>query len=200
MENMPHPVEASITLPSWFDADAADKVVHTATEARMAYVIALARRNVAEQTGGPFAAAVFASDTGRLIAAGVNRVVASSMAIAHAEMVAFAMAGNAVGHHDIATVGRTELVATTEPCAMCLGAVGWSGVTSLVCGARDEDARAVGFDEGPKPDDWVADLIELGISVTRDVMRAEASAILHEYAAAGGIIYNGRAALGERNA
>lgn len=196
---MTHPLEASITLPAWFEGVVGDGVRAQSTADRMAFAIDLARRNVSEQTGGPFAAAVFSTDDGVLVAAGVNRVVASSMAIAHAEMVAFAMAGNAIGHHDIASVGRTELVATTEPCAMCLGAVGWSGVTSLVCGARDEDARAVGFDEGLKPAHWVRDLSEMGIAVTRDVMREEAAAVLQDYVAGGGIIYNGRAALEGRD-
>ena len=161
----------------------------------MAFAIGLADRNVAEETGGPFGAAVFEAASGRLIAAGVNRVVATTMAIAHAEMVAIAMAGTTIGSHDLASRGRTQLVATTEPCAMCLGAVGWSGVTSLVCGARDEDARSVGFDEGPKPDAWVEDLEAAGIAVTKDVLRADAARVLVEYAEGGGLIYNGRVAL-----
>lgn len=192
---MSHPLSASIVLPDWWAEQLADPVVADTLEDRMAFVIGLAERNVAEETGGPFGAAVFETDSGRLIAAGVNLVVAASMAIAHAEMVAIAMAGVAVGSHDVASLGRTQLVATVEPCAMCMGAVGWSGVTSLVCGARDEDARAVGFDEGAKPADWITDLTEAGIEVTTDVLRADAARILVEYAESGGLIYNGRAAL-----
>ena len=41
-----------------------------------------------------------------------------------------------------------EMVASTQPCAMCLGATPWSGIRRLVCGARDEDAEEIGFDEG----------------------------------------------------
>lgn len=192
---MGHPLSASIVLPDWWNEAIPNEVVAVTPEARMRFVLGLARRNIEEQTGGPFGAAVFSMEDGSLIAAGVNLVVASSMAIAHAEMVAFAMAGRAIGHHDISAAGRSELVATTEPCAMCLGAVGWSGVISLVCGARDEDARAVGFDEGPKPSHWVADLEQLGIAVERDVLRSEAATLLNSYAKAGGLIYNGRAAL-----
>lgn len=194
---MDHPLTASIVLPPWWtDAISGSPVAQTVEE-RMSFALELADRNVIERTGGPFGAAVFAED-GALIAAGVNVVVTTSMAIAHAEMVAIAMAGTAIGNHDLAAVGRTELVATTEPCAMCLGAVGWSGVTSLVCGARDEDARGVGFDEGPKPTAWVDDLEAAGITVTRDVMRTEAARVLVQYVETGGIIYNGRAALGGR--
>jgi tRNA(Arg) A34 adenosine deaminase TadA len=73
---------------------------------------------------------------------------------------------------------------------MCFGAIHWSGILSLVCGARDEDARAIGFDEGPKLPDWVSALNDRGIRVTRDVLRGEATAVLKEYAAKGGILYN----------
>lgn len=194
---MDHPMQASIVLPPWWPEAVADAVTAGTPEERMSFAIELADRNVAERTGGPFGAAVFA-ENGTLIAAGVNVVVTASMAIAHAEMVAIAMAGTAIGNHDLAAAGRTELVATTEPCAMCLGAVGWSGVISLVCGARDEDARGVGFDEGPKPSNWVDDLEAAGIAVTRDVLRDEAAQVLVQYVETGGIIYNGRAALGDR--
>lgn len=192
---MTHPLSASIDLPEWWGELVSPDIEAATSEERMAFAIRLAERNVAEDTGGPFASAVFAMDSGRLIAAGVNRVVAASMAIAHAEMVAIAMAGVALGSHDLSIAGQTELVASTEPCAMCLGAVGWSGVTALTCGARDEDARAVGFDEGAKPAAWATDLEASGIAVTRDVLRADAARVLVEYVEGGGIIYNGRAAL-----
>ena len=85
-----------------------------------------------------------------------------------------------------------ELVASTEPCAMCFGAIPWSGVRRLVCGAREEDARRIGFDEGPKTSDWVAALEQRGISVARDVYRDEAAAVLRYYVESGGMIYNAR--------
>ena len=75
---------------------------------------------------------------------------------------------------------------------MCFGAIPWSGVRRLVCGARDEDARAIGFDEGPKLPDWVDALEARGIAVVHDVLRDEAVAILRHYQESGGIIYNGR--------
>lgn len=75
---------------------------------------------------------------------------------------------------------------------MCLGAIPWSGVSRLVCGARDEDARRIGFDEGDKPSDWIGRLRKRGIEVVRDVSRTEAVSVLEEYARNGGIIYNGR--------
>lgn len=176
-----------IELPSWVDERVGD--TFASVEDRMDLVLGLAERNIADD-GGPFAAAVF-DDGGRLVAAGVNRVVPSSIPIAHAEIVAIAAAGQRLGTWDIGSVGPHALVTTTEPCAMCLGAVPWSGVDHLVCGARDEDARNVGFDEGRKPDDWITHLESIGIAVTRDVRRAEAARVLEVYASRGGPIYNG---------
>ena len=157
----------------------------------MRLAIALARENVERQTGGPFGAAVF-DDKGRLVAPGVNMVVTSKCSILHAEMVAIALAQKKLGRYDIRGEGRRRyaLVASTEPCAMCFGALPWSGVTRLVCGARDEDARRIGFDEGPKLPDWHEALQNRGIRVTRDVLREEAVAVLDLYAGLGRPIYN----------
>jgi hypothetical protein len=67
-----------------------------------------------------------------------------------------------------------------------------SGVRHLVCGARDEDAAEIGFDEGPKPAEWVKSLEERGITVVRDVCPGEAVSVLRQYAEMGGEIYNAR--------
>lgn len=182
-----------VTLPSWIPARlAAEPAAFATAQDRMGLAIRLARANVEQGTGGPFGAAVFERRTGRLLAVGVNRVLPSGLSVAHAEIVALALAQRERGHYDLGASGQPEceLAATTEPCAMCLGAIPWSGVRSLICGARDEDARAAGFDEGDKPRDWPAGLAARGIEVTRDVARAEAVAILREYAARGGAIYN----------
>jgi len=78
---------------------------------------------------------------------------------------------------------------------MCAGAVLWSGARSLVCGASGDDARAIGFDEGPKHPDWANELRGRGIEVVEGVMRSQAVAILEYYRAVGGPIYNARSAI-----
>ncbi len=157
----------------------------------MGFVIAASRENIQRGTGGPFGAGVFDSD-GKLISLGVNIVEASNCSILHAEMVAIALAQKAVGRYDLSNGGKEdyELVASTEPCAMCFGALPWSGVKRLTCGARDEDARSIGFDEGPKLDNWSQALEHRGITVVRDVLRQEAAKVLQDYAESGGAIYN----------
>ena len=182
----------SVTFPDWLSEVCRPGAVYPSLEDRMGLVIELARTNVSRQTGGPFAAAIFDIATGEVIAPGVNLVVSSHAAVAHAEMLAIAVAGRVLESFDLG-VRATELFTSTEPCAMCLGAIPWSGVRRLVCGARDEDARQIGFDEGDKPTDWIGRLRTRGIDVIQDVSRTEATAVLEEYARAGGTIYNGRA-------
>ena len=158
---------------------------------RMDLVLDLVEANI-RHDGGPFAAGVFDAE-GRLVAPGINRVVDDGCSVLHAEMVALMLAQRRLGRHDLSDGGkyRYELVTSTEPCAMCLGALPWSGVRRLVCGARDEDARAVGFDEGDKPGHWFEGLQRRGIDVRRDVARERAVALLQLYVESGGVVYNG---------
>ncbi len=160
----------------------------------MRLTVDLARENVRQGTGGPFGAAIFERASGRLLAPGVNLVVGSGCSVFHAEMVAIMVAQRVAGTFDLGgeSLPPYELVASTEPCAMCLGAIPWSGVRGLVCGARDEDARAVGFDEGAKMAEWAGSLEDRGIAVELNVLREEAVAVLREYADLGGEIYNSR--------
>ena len=188
----------TLQVPVWVeDFLAQSGLAHASVVARMRLAIELSRRNMAHG-GGPFGACVFETASGRLLAPGVNLVVSSRCSAAHAEMVAVSAAQQVVGGYDLGGPGRPacELVTSTEPCAMCLGAVPWCGVRRLVCGAREEDARQIGFDEGDKPADWVQSLERRGIAVVRDVCRDEAAAVLRQYAAQGGLIYNARQAGG----
>ncbi|MBT3295562.1 MAG: nucleoside deaminase [Verrucomicrobia bacterium] len=187
----------TLSLPAWLTEAAMPSEHSLATiEARMTFVIELARRNSEAGTGGPFAAAVFDLTTHRLLAPGVNRVTTACCSSAHAEIVALSIAQQRIGHYDLGGPGRPpyELVTSTEPCAMCLGAVPWSGVRALVCGARGDDAAAIGMDEGAKPADWVAQLEQRGIRVTRDICRTAAASVLTQYQRSGGEIYNARQA------
>jgi tRNA(Arg) A34 adenosine deaminase TadA len=163
-------------------------------ESRMRLVIALASTNVAKGTGGPFGAAVFECRTGQLVGIGVNVIESTNCSHAHAEMVAIATAQQAVGNFDLGAEGMPEheLVTSCEPCAMCYGAIPWSGVRRVICGARAGDAEAIGFDEGAKPKHWVAELNKRGISVVRDLCRTKAVTVLQRYKAGGGTIYGTR--------
>lgn len=181
----------SIKLPGWVDGFLAQPpAVFETPEQRMRVAIDLARENIMRQTGGPFAAAVFEMESGRLVSVGVNCVVPARCSLAHAEMVALSLAQQSLQTFDLSSKGRCELATSCEPCAMCLGAIGWSGVRSVLCGASEADARAVGFDEGDKPAHWQQALENRGIAVTEGVLQAEAAQILKDYRDANGTIYN----------
>lgn len=180
-----------IEAPAWLDVLARPDLGAAAGDAeRMAWVATLVEQQVDAGTGGPFAAAVFDGATGSVLSAAVNRVEPASACIAHAEVLALAEAGQVTQRFTLD--GRDAvLVTSAEPCAMCLGAIGWSGVARVVCGATDPDARSIGFDEGDKPADWQATLEQRGISVARGVERARIREAMERYAARGGTVYNG---------
>lgn len=158
-------------------------------EARMRLAVALSRGNLESGDGGPFGAGVFDEVTGELVAAGVNLALATGVTVAHAEIVALTLAQQALGVADLGARPGLTLVTSAEPCAMCLGAIPWSGIRRVVIGARDADIRAIGFDEGAKPAGWVEALNARGIEVTRDLCRDEAAAVLREYGERGGVVY-----------
>ena len=184
----------TVQLPVWVSICIPDSnEIYNTIEKRMELAIELAAENI-KHDGGPFGAAIFERQTGKLIAPGINLVMQTNCSIVHAEIVALVLAQQQLGNFDLGAEGLPdfELVSSTEPCAMCLGALPWSGIRSLVCGARDEDARSIGFDEGEKPVQWIEALENRSIKVTRDILRDTAKAILKQYVDAGGIIYNGR--------
>jgi Cytosine/adenosine deaminases len=182
----------TITLPDWLSERLATPIQHQSDENRMQFVIDLARENIARGTGGPFAAAVFRSNDGILVAAGVNSVTRLNNAVLHAEVMALMFAQASVGSYTLRAADASyELVTSCEPCAMCLGATLWSGVQRLVCGATRDDAECVGFDEGPVFPESYAYLERRGITVVRQVLRVEAVDVLDQYMRGGGIVYNG---------
>ena len=117
-------------------------------------------------------------------------VETGNSSILHAEMVAITLAQRILGTYDLAGSEKSyELVTSTEPCSMCLGAIQWSGISRVVCGARGCDAESIGFDEGLKPAKGVLSLEDKGIAVVRDLLRDEAMAVLDQYKQDGGKIY-----------
>ncbi len=181
----------SFELPAWIEPFLGDWTVPLATVSqRMQLAVALSEENVRRQTGGPFAAVVINETTDELVAAGVNIVTTAGLSVVHAEIVALSLAQTALNGWNLADAGTLQLVSTCEPCAMCFGAVPWSGVKSLVCGAGKRDAEAAGFDEGDKPHDWVSSLQRRGIVVQCGVLSEHAADVLVRYRKSGGMIYN----------
>jgi tRNA(Arg) A34 adenosine deaminase TadA len=185
--------EITIRLPEWVLSTADFDRAYVGDEERMRLAIELSRQNVLRGTGGPFGAAIFERDSGRLVAVGVNSVVRLNNCTLHGEMMAFMMAQARLASFSLRSEGgpEHELVTSCEPCAMCLGATLWSGVTRVVCGAHRDDARRLNFDEGPVFPESHAYLRARGIEIVDGVLREEANAVLELYRTRKGTIYNG---------
>ncbi|RIL09723.1 MAG: hypothetical protein DCC75_05905 [Proteobacteria bacterium] len=155
-------------------------------------VLELARSNIEEKTGGPFGALVISTKSGKIYGCGINRVVYSG-SLFHAETVAIWDAQNVVGTYDLASSskGPFTLVCNAEPCAMCVGALHWSGISTLVTGATNQDVQELGgFDEGPIHPGWEQELSKRGISHKKEVLRSECQTLIQDYKAKGGVVYN----------
>jgi tRNA(Arg) A34 adenosine deaminase TadA len=164
-------------------------------EARMSAVINFSRLNFQHNTGGPFSAGIFERDSGRLVVIGVNRVVPFNCSSAHAEVMTISLAQKLLGVYDLGAAGLPayQMVVNWRPCAMCLGAVLWSGVRSLViAGDGPELEEITGFDEGPVHPQWVSEVNRRGIEVVNNVLRDEAIAVYKEFAASEALVYNAR--------
>jgi tRNA(Arg) A34 adenosine deaminase TadA len=185
-----------LSLPEWApDALAAAPEPFADIEARMRWVIDLARTNFVRDTGGPFAAAVFEEATGRVVSIGVNRVVPGRCSSAHAEVMALSLAQQALEGHDLGGPGQVahQIVVNWAPCAMCCGAICWSGVRSVViAGSGPEMEALTGFDEGPLHPSWPEELRRRGISVRDGVLRDESIEAFRQFAASGRPVYNAR--------
>lgn len=182
-----------ITLPLWLDGVVDFSRRFQTREDRMRLAIRLSRENTLRRTGGPFGAAVFETESGRLVSVGVNLVVPCRNSALHAEMVAFMTAQSRLGTYTLRApeLPEHEIVTSCDPCAMCLGACLWAGVRRVVCGASREDAGEIHFEEGPVFPESFDYLADRGVEVVHGVLREEARAVLELYARQSGRIYNG---------
>lgn len=190
---LPPPVlSVTVTLPEWVASTVDFERLYPTDGERMRLTIHLSRENVERGTGGPFGAAVFERQSGRLVAVGMNEVMALNNSTVHAEMVALQCAEQRVRSYSLHEARvEYDLFTSCAPCAMCLGATLWSGVTRLVAAADREDAERAAFDEGPVFAESYAYLRARGITVVRGFLREEAAAVIEQYRRMGGVAYNG---------
>ena len=187
-----NPTAIAVDYPEWMSEVVDWSATYATDEGRMRLAIELARQNVLRGTGGPFGAAVFESASGSLVSVGVNSVVRLNNSVLHAEVMAIMLAQHRLGSYTLlgSHLPLHEIVTSCDPCAMCLGAVLWSGLRRMVAGADRADASALNFDEGPVFPESYAYLESKGVTITRGVLRQDAAAVLELYRRQGGTIYN----------
>jgi len=179
----------SLKIPAWLKDFSFDEEYYPDPESRVRLTILLAMENIIRKTGGPFSAVVFSRTDWKPVSLGVNLVTYTSKSVAHAEIVALTYAQELYGSYDLKDYD-CELVSSCEPCAMCYGALLWSGLKGLVFGASGKDAEQIGFDEGEKPVSWRSACKSRNIYVEGPVLRDEAKKVFDYYIKNKGIIYN----------
>lgn len=117
----------------------------------MRKAIVTAQTTMREKIGGPFGAAILDRD-GNLIAVASNTVLRDHDPTAHAEINAIRMAGQRFGTHDLK---GCIMIATCYPCPMCLSAILWANIDTLVYGCDANDAAKIGF-----RDDFITNYIK----------------------------------------
>lgn len=118
----------------------------------MRAAIALAEKNVADGTGGPFGAVIVRD--GEIIGEGTNRVTSDNDPTAHAEVMAIRKACEKLGTYSLE---GCEVYTSCEPCPMCLSAIYWARLDRIFYGNTKVDAAEIDFDDDflyteiPKP-------------------------------------------------
>ena len=102
---------------------------------RQAIQIAAAARTHGNHPFG----ALIADNQGNVIAQAENTVITDSDVTGHAETNLIRLASRQFPNEVLATA---TLYTSTEPCAMCAGAIYWSGISRVVYGLAEQDLAA----------------------------------------------------------
>lgn len=181
-----------ISQPSWVFEIINPKNIYKTKREMMSLAIRISKLNVINRTGGPFGAAIYEKQSGKLISIGVNRVVPEHCSVAHAEIMAIMKAQISLQKYrlDLAQEKDYVLASSSQPCSMCFSAIISSGLKYLIFGASRKDVEnKIGFNEGPLQRNWLQILNSYGIMVKKNILRKEACEVLKLYKNNDGIIY-----------
>ncbi len=112
----------------------------TTTHDYLGMAISLARKNVLESGGRPFGA-VLVKD-GRVLATGVNDILATNDPSMHAELQAIRAAAAALKNPRL---DECVVYASGQPCPMCLSAMHMVGIKEVYFAYSNDDAEKYGL-------------------------------------------------------
>jgi tRNA(Arg) A34 adenosine deaminase TadA len=180
-------------LPQWLNEyeNSLTKTKFHNDEDKMEIAIKISYLNILNKTGGPFGCALFIKKNNHyeILSVGCNIVVNNKNCTLHAETVAIQMGQKKIEDYSFKNK-NVELFTSCEPCAMCLGAILWSGVSKLVCSSKKEHAEEIGFKEGPVFKESYSYLEINNIKVIKNVLENKGKDVLHLYNSSKGEIYN----------
>ena len=96
-------------------------------------------RQARDHGNHPFGALLTDAD-GRVQLEAENTVVTAADCTGHAELNLVRQASLTLDHE---TLAAATLYSSTEPCAMCAGAIYWAGLSRVVFGLREAELRAL---------------------------------------------------------
>ena len=114
----------------------------TREEKYMMEAIALSKKAIENNEGGPFGCIVVKNN--EIIGRGNNKVIIENDPTAHAEVVAIRDACKNIGTFQL---DGCEIYTSCEPCPMCLGAIYWARPKIVYYANTRDDAAAIGFDD-----------------------------------------------------
>jgi tRNA(adenine34) deaminase len=136
--------------------------------------VALEQAALARQADEVPIGACVISESGELLSASHNRVIADNDPTAHAEILSLREAAHRVRNYRL--VGTT-VYTTIEPCAMCAGALVNTRVKRLVYGVDDERFGAVNTHFGI----GVSEILNHRIEVVGGVLESECRAMMQDF-------------------
>lgn len=96
-------------------------------------------RSAREHGNHPFGA-LLADASGTVLVEAENTVITASDVTGHAETNLVRLGSVQL---DAATLAAATLYTSTEPCAMCAGAIYWAGISRVVFGLREGELRGL---------------------------------------------------------
>jgi guanine deaminase len=108
----------------------------------MLEAIALSRKGVSANDGGPFGCVVVKGE--EIVGRGWNMVISTNDPTAHAEVVAIRDACKNLKTFQLI---ECEMYTSCEPCPMCMGAIYWARPQKVYYANTKEDAANIGFDD-----------------------------------------------------
>ena len=140
-----------------------------------------AREGMHSGKGGPFGAAI--EKNGEILSIASNEVLISNDPTAHAEIVAIRRACQKLQTYDLS--GCT-LYSTGEPCPMCLSAIIWANIRTVIYACCAEEAEKIGFRDRMIYRHLRGEEHILNI---RKLECEDAAALYQEYQSMGNVIY-----------
>lgn len=137
--------------------------------------IALSKKSLATNSGGPFGCVIVKDD--EIIGRGNNQVTANNDPTAHAEIVAIR---DACRNLNTFQLDGCEVYTSCEPCPMCLGAIYWARPAIIYYGNTREDAKEIGFDDSMIYEEVNTSLEDRNIPAI-NIERKEANKVFKEW-------------------